>query len=425
MAVGGSSSRGRRARIAQAASQSRRRPQEVLTSTIPEARPPREDILFPVEVWKLIFEFLYSQVSQQQCLQVLRFLAALRCEAESVLYTKPRVIGTESAVTFTESVTAAHEPHRAYAVRELSMVVSTQDAAHGDMFYDAMARVLGKLPRLQSIGLMGIPSRGNAPLIRFFMLPMLLKNASFPSLRYLRGDALFLTSQAEAFLNEHQGLEEVRLLPIQGFADLAPPAGNLARVRLPKLRALGIDTALVPQLQDHHTKNLTHLWLTNGLRSEALDEALELFGMQLLGLRIEQTFVSIVTRVLPTARPVRWDHCKQLRFLQLPWEPKDADFEYTPCCWVDEIAHLPPVLETLVWAPMWTRRYHDVGPTWKQRSVLRHYAEDLLNGRPSLKDVLYLWNDEGYRHCYLSNGNMMEGWADPQDTDGDAWAHIM
>lgn len=74
---------------------------------------------------------------------------------------------------------------------------------------------------------------------------------------------------------------------------------------------------------------------------------------------------------------------------------------------------------------MWTRRYHDVGPTWKQRSVLRHYAEDLLNGRPSLKDVLYLWNDEGYRHCYLLHGNMMEGWADPRVTDGDAWAHYM
>ncbi len=220
-------------------------------------------------------------------------------------------------MTFTKSVLAVHEPHRAYAVRELSMVVSTQDAAHGDMFYDAMAQVLNKLPRLQSIGLMGIPSRGNVPLIRFFTLSMLLKNASFPSLRYLRGDALPLTSQAEEFLTEHQGLEEVRLLHIKGFAKVMPPAGNLARVRLPKLRALGIDTSLVSQLQDHHTENLTHLWLTKGLRSEALDEALGLFGTQLLGLRIEQTFVSTVTRVFPTARPVRWDHCKQLRFLQV------------------------------------------------------------------------------------------------------------
>ncbi|KAI0753146.1 hypothetical protein C8Q80DRAFT_496142 [Daedaleopsis nitida] len=82
-------------------------------------------------------------------------------------------------------------------------------------------------------------------------------------------------------------------------------------------------------------------------------------------------------------------------------------------------------MHTLIWAPTWTRRHYDVGPTWKNRSVLRHYAEDLLRGHASLKSVSYLWNDEGYCHCWLKDGHMMEGWADPRDADGDAWARVM
>ncbi|KAI0753144.1 hypothetical protein C8Q80DRAFT_496075 [Daedaleopsis nitida] len=183
-------------------------------------------------------------------------------------------------------------------------------------------------------------------------------------------------------------------------------------------------------------KNLTHLWLTNLLDSEAVNDALDLLGPQLVSLRIEQTFWTREKRVLPTAREVHWDQCTRLRFLQVedhvstsanwaPWCSKDAYLEYSHGCWADEIPRLPPALETLVWAPMWTRRYEDVGPTWKHRSLLRHYAEYLLLGHATLRQVLYLWNDEGYRQCWLFKEHVMEGWADERDPDGDAWAQVM
>ena len=66
-------------------------------------------------------------------------------------------------------------------------------------------------------------------------------------------------------------------------------------------------------------------------------------------------------------------------------------------------------------------QYLDVGPNHKHRALLRRYAEDMLKGHPTLKDVKYLWNDEGYCHCYLLDGSMMEGWAEARDTDDNAW----
>ena len=107
--------------------------------------------------------------------------------------------------------------------------------------------------------------------------------------------------------------------------------------------------------------------------------------------------------------------------LQMPWNADEACFVYRPGCWADVAARLPPTLETLIWGPLWTRRYLDVGPNHKHRALLRRYAEDMLKGHPTLKDVKYLWNDEGYCHCYLLDGSMMEGWAEARDTDDDAW----
>lgn len=331
------------------------------------------------------------------------------------------------------------------------------DRFHIDLYYDSIAGVLDKLPQLCSIGIASNPPLlGNVAKFKFFTLPMLLKHVPATlSLRSLRGDSMDYSEEVVELLKAHPDLEEIRLLLIGPHAAQPPP--SLAGVRLRKLRALAVDTFLFEKhvLQDHHMKNLTHLWLTNLGDAEEVNEALDLLGPQLLSLRIEQSFWAMEERVFPTAREVHWDQCTRLRFLQVedhvamtvnwvrassapstsrlsrhlspkaPWCAKDAYLEYTPGCWAEEILRLPPALETLVWAPMWTRRYEDVGPTWKHRSLFRHYAGDLLLGHPTLQQVLYLWNDEGYRQCRLSKGHVMEGWADERDADGDAWAQVV
>ena len=94
--------------------------------------------------------------------------------------------------------------------------------------------------------------------------------------------------------------------------------------------------------------------------------------------------------------------------------------------------HLPPALETLVWAPAWTRRalHQSTGllisePDQTHRYVLRRFAEDMLGQFPALKEVLYLWSGEGFFHCVLSDeGGMLEAHADTEHVLRNAWACV-
>ena len=88
---------------------------------------------------------------------------------------------------------------------------------------------------------------------------------------------------------------------------------------------------------------------------------------------------------------------------------------------------LPPALETLVWAPPWTRYddFYDSEPQDGHRCAIRRFAQAVLKDFTSMREVIYLWFGKEYFHCSLSGaGEWRERQVDPREADRDAWAEV-
>ncbi|KAI0717537.1 hypothetical protein C8T65DRAFT_640917 [Cerioporus squamosus] len=413
---------------------------------------PRGDILFPVEVWKLVFEYLHDELDQRQFARVVRFLSALRLEAEGLLYKKPLLTGTTSAVRFAESI--SQSTHRARAVEALTIQVTPRDIKYKALYHDTLKVILGGVPRLVSFevraDLWGGPARPCSGSYWQNDISRLLKGKALP-LRYIRGIPAVLNKSYAATLRVlSPQLEEVRLLsesPVD--TQNGPALATLAGVELPKLHTIACDIAILHQIKD--TGNITHLWLIDVLSAQAVNEVVDLLGAQLVSLRIEQTFDDPEGPMYPTERPaLRWDRCTRLKFLHVVdvvdyqeytrWPPSSYYGPTTDRAWLrplqlsDQPQHLPPVLETLVWDPVWARKVLpaddvDVGlvgqPEHMHRYVLRRFAEATLERFASLKEFFYMWSDEGYFHCMLSpEGDLFEAHIELEDMFYDAWACV-
>ncbi|KAI0717534.1 hypothetical protein C8T65DRAFT_737867 [Cerioporus squamosus] len=431
-------SRARQARKAQGKPRRREPPQVV----------PRGDILFPVEVWKLVFEYLHDELDQRHFARAVRFLSALHHEAEGLLYKKPLLAGTTSAVRFAESI--SQSTHRARAVEALTIKVTARDNKTSELYLDTLSAILDAVSRLVSLEMWGdLRSASARPFSGSWNLSTLLKGKS-PPLRYIRGYPVRLdASYATTLQVLGPQLEEVRLLSQAVILNEPAVPGTLADVELPNLHTLACDIFILHQMKA--TRNITHLWLVDRFDAQAINEAIDLLGPQLVSLRIEQTSNNPQGPMYPTERPVRWERCTRLKFLHIDdivdyrrydrWSPEAYYGGRT--CWGDWLGRvglalgtqphrLPPVLETLVWAPAWVRkvaedsRMYQIGePGQTHRYVLRRFAEVTLERFSSLEEFLYMWSDEGYFHCMLSSeGDLLEAHTDREHVYYNAWAAV-
>ncbi len=273
---------------------------------------PRGGILFPVEIWKLVFEYLHEDVDQRQFARAaVLFLSALRHEVESILYKTPFLAGVVSAVRFAESI--SQSTCRARAVEALTINVSARDNDQADLYRDTVRSILDAVPRLVSIDMRGDPRRHRRPFSGSWRIPTLLEGKTLP-LRHIRGFPAFLDQGYAATLRVlGPQLEELRLTTKPSSLDIpAPP--TLACVKLPKLHTIACDMYILRHIKD--TRNVTHLWLI-AVGQEELNEAVDLLGPQLVSLRIEQGFVNPQGPMYPTERLVRWDRCTRLKFLHV------------------------------------------------------------------------------------------------------------
>ena len=88
---------------------------------------------------------------------------------------------------------------------------------------------------------------------------------------------------------------------------------------------------------------------------------------------------------------------------------------------------LPPALETLVWAPPWTRYdyFHRSEPQDGHRCAIRRFSEAVLKDFASVREVIYLWLEKDHFHCSLSTaGEWRERQADSREADRDTWAEV-
>ena len=53
-----------------------------------------------------------------------------------------------------------------------------------------------------------------------------------------------------------------------------------------------------------------------------------------------------------------------------------------------------------------------------------YYVGDLLEDFAPLKEVMVLWDELGYLHYCRPEGDLLEGWADPESVDNNAWAAV-
>ena len=291
-------------------------------------KPTCQDIIFPVEIWRYIFEILYEDSGQKRFAPFVRFLSATRRDVEVLLYSKPQIKGGLSGIRFAKSLTDPEYPYRANAVREITFKMFHTDRKRANAYFDAMQAVFDKLPstNLVSVDFQRVHIRlGIAPLPDL-SIGSVFRDHSFP-LRQLRGEPMLLNEDAAQFLHRHCNLlEDVRIVtvPPTQSAPIAPGSPvSLSGLKFPKLRKLGCDVWTLNQIKD--TSSLTHLWIMDKWDSSTGQQAVALLGEQLVSLRVDQHFRAPAGAMFPTQRSAQWERCTRLQFLQLedfpaqPW----------------------------------------------------------------------------------------------------------
>ncbi|KAM5542167.1 hypothetical protein V8D89_004040 [Ganoderma adspersum] len=384
----------------------------------------------PLEIWRLILQFLRAY-GQEHAAEAARIHPALVEQAESVLYHELRI------TTFTQAIklksTLSLSVRRAEAVRRLRLLVSWEDQPRCYNFISFMRELLEQLPGLVTLDVEAMDLRHPRRFIP--ILPKLVMGRDLPVKR-LRGDRVRLNPNFADFLREHPQLEEVRLedrRPLHGPALI----GELRDVRLEsldllKLHTLGCNHRLIAPV--NNPRNITRLYVTDdGPDSGMVHDIVHIFGAQLVSLRVDLNHSPGPSDWnYPTLRDHPWEKCPRLKFLHIddgslrsdrPSVDLSNDYQYG----VEERkkGKLPPALETLVWAPPWTR--YD---GWSRRELqdghrraIRRFSEAVLRDFTTVRAVIYLWFEEDYFHCSLSAaGEWRERQADPREADRDTWA---
>ncbi|KAM5542172.1 hypothetical protein V8D89_004045 [Ganoderma adspersum] len=391
----------------------------------------------PLEIWRLILQFLRAH-GQEHAASAIRIHPVLVEQAESVLYREIRIATFAQAADLKSALSSS--ALRPKTVRKLHLLMPSKNQLHCFDFLSFVGEILEQLPGLVTLEAEGIDPRHHRRSIP--VLPMLVMGTSLPVKR-LRGDRVHLNPNFAEFLRKHPQLEEVRLearrplLHGPGPALIGEPRDvRLESLNLLKLHTLGCNHRLIAPV--NNPRNITRLYVTeDSADSDMIHDIVRIFGAQLVSLRVDlyhSLHVGSSDWKYPTLRDYPWEKCPRLKFLHIddgslrsdrPSVDLSDDYQYG----VEERkkGKLPPALETLVWAPPWTRYdgWSRRGLQDGHRRAIRRFSEAVLKDFTSMREVIYLWSEKGYFHCSLSTaGEWRERQADPREADRDTWAEV-
>ncbi|KAI0669077.1 hypothetical protein C8Q78DRAFT_228276 [Trametes maxima] len=376
---------------------------------------PTSSIVFPVEIWGIVLEYLVTIETQSRIAALARLCARVRHEAEAVLYRAPTVATTIAVVSFAKTIATCER--RARAVRELS--IQPHGHPSDDRYLNALRPVFFKVPRLSTLNVIMPPHfRGTGDRI-----VELLRGTQIP-LRSIRGITFLLDEDIAKGLREFPDLEDIR---VRGDGPQSSTVFPLSSLNLPRLRVLKTDTIVWQETRRIAT--LTHLYVTTPLSEEALARLVKVYGPQLVSLRITRALGRFDGRMYP-GKVFPWDKMRKLRYLHI--EDVGRSVTYLPGEQADLSQPYPVALETLVWIPAWARgrmrsEYAVAeGDTPRDRIIsLRQFAKRALLTWPALKTVLYEWQLNGMFQCWISSSRRgKEREASEGQKDPEAWAQV-
>ncbi|KAI0640918.1 hypothetical protein C8Q79DRAFT_930230 [Trametes meyenii] len=350
---------------------------------------PASSILFPVEIWGIILEYLATINTRSHIAALTRLCARVRYEAEAVLYHAPTVATTAAVVSFAKTVAKCER--RARAVRELS--VQPHGHISDERYLKALRPALFKVPRLSTLNVVMPPHfRGTGDHII-----ELLRGTQLP-LKSIRGITFLLEANIATGLREFANLEDLRTDTI-----VWQETGRIA--------------------------TLTHLYITTPLDEEALTRLVKVYGSQLASLRITRALGQYDGRRFP-GKVFPWEKMRKLRYLHI--DDIGRSVTYLPGEQADLSEPYPVALETLIWTPTWARgrmmsEYAVAeGDTPRDRIIsLRQFAKRALLTWPTLKTVLYEWQLNGMFQCWISSSKRgKEREASEEQKDPEAWARV-
>ncbi|KAI0776604.1 hypothetical protein BD413DRAFT_668811 [Trametes elegans] len=387
------------------------------SATLHPFHAPRPDFVFPAEIWAMILEFLYVKCGGKAVADVARLSPLVCYEAEAILYRSPTITTTDATKRFAKTIASCQR--RALAVRTL--VYQPYGHHAPDAHRQAFRTILQHSPRLSGLNTNITPvvhDQGKAVLELFRGLHLRLKRI---------GRVPFLLSEGAAeVLRTLKDLEE---LCVHGDGTPEDTIVSIQQLGLPRLRILEADATILQLSMHAPLGNLTHLFITTPCDQASLTRYCTVFGRRLVSLRVRRELGDYSGRMYPT-RALPWARMRSLKYLQIEdigrsvlyLAAEEARFE----------SPHPPVLETLLWTPAWTRGTMRAvnasadGDSEGQRRVdVRRFAKRVLQTWPTLKLVVYGWRlSEGYQ-CWISpKGRGKECAATPEQLNAGAWARV-
>ena len=266
---------------------------------------------FPLEIWRLIFQFLRAH-GQEHAACTVRIHPALVEQAESVLYRELRISSLEQATKVKSALSSS--ALRPKAVWKLHLLVQWKDQLYCLDFLIFMTRILEQLSGLVTLEGEGMDPRHHRRSIP--VLPTLVRGSSLPVKR-LRGDLVLLDPSFAEFLGKHPQLEEVRLAAGRPTIIGKPRDVRLESLNLLNLQTLGCNHRLIAPV--NNPWNITRLYVKEDSEdSDMINDIVRIFGAQLVSLRVDLYHSPGPSDWNhPTLRDYPWERCPRLRFLHI------------------------------------------------------------------------------------------------------------
>ncbi|KAI0691727.1 hypothetical protein C8Q76DRAFT_258099 [Earliella scabrosa] len=347
------------------------------------------DLVFPVEIWRAIFDELDSQDKSSVVIAALIY-PALRLEAEAVLYhtlTTPRAAPTERLIRTLSSC-----PRRARTVRRLVVSIKKEKDY---TWWDKLPRLLRLLPELEEI-----EYSEDGHLVPDSEL-VFTERLVLPQLKRMHDVTLTLHKAnpgVRTFLRNHPALEELWGLEACLICHARGEALRDDPIDLPHLRKLRCDEIIWDFFTPRSLNNLTHLALVSISPRQAesvVHDVVNLLGPQLVSLYLERLMDDASNTAFPYDASYHWERCGRLEYLHMADGPDFLLFPREHFHYDDvAFASFPPRLRTLVW----TIGCFDIGCSaslWaiKQNRVMQNVLREAGKMSPELDTIVMGWGD--------------------------------
>ncbi|KAI0676011.1 hypothetical protein C8Q78DRAFT_363398 [Trametes maxima] len=348
------------------------------------------DLMFPVEIWRQIFQSIYhpSDLAHLACMS-----RALQHEVEDVLYYAAS-IGPRADRLHRFSITVCESERRAGYVRVLKMFVGDHRRDEDTYPIGLIRRVLHAVSRVEHL-VFQVEGRSLLPSIFEFELV----DVYFPALLRF-GTNLPLHTSTLRLLDDHPHLQEVQIDNTYNELEWSVPDAN-PPLHLPSIRTLACRASLLRHLAC--PTPLTHLYMMDYLL-HALPRVSQLFGSTLVDLRLGRPKMQL-------GHPLQWSLVDvaiafpRLRSLRMDEYQRHADLQGRGFVWdLGDGTSIPTRTTlglTLVWVPMWPPESESEWSDYVHSTVVPTARDLLTRWTPYLHRVIF-WFEALYERTYSS-----------------------